>query len=195
MIDVISRYDNIMPAIHMPVQSGSSEILKLMGRRYTKEIYKDLIDRIKTIPNVTLTTDIIVGFPNETEEQFQETLDLVDYCQYDNAYTFVYSPRIGTPAAKMEDNIELKEKDDRLQRLNNKIKEYARKKNEIYQDKILEVLCDGPSKTNENVMSGYSRENKLVNFIPLPSCKEGDVVKVLITECKSFSLDGKQIEE
>lgn len=196
MIDTIAKYDNIMPAIHLPVQSGNSDILKLMGRRYTIEEYKALFDRIvKTIPNATITTDIIVGFPNETEEQFQDTLNIVDYCQYDNAFTFVYSPRIGTPAARMDDNIPSAEKDQRLARLNDKIKFYAKKKNIEFENKVLEVLVDGPSKKKEDIMSGYSRENKLVNFVPLPNTKEGDVVKVLITESKSFSLDGKQIEE
>ncbi len=195
-IDIMAKYDNIMPALNMPLQSGDDEILKLMGRRYTTEIYKDLITRLKKkIPNITLTTDIIVGFPNESEEQFKHTLDMVDFCEYDNAFTFIYSPREGTPAAKMEDSIPAAEKEERLQRLNAKIKGYSSTKMHTFQDKILEVLCDGPSKTNDQVMSGYSRENKLVNFIPLENTKEGDVVKVLITDCKAFSLDGKQIEE
>lgn len=194
MIATIAKYDNIMPAVHLPVQSGNNDVLKLMGRRYTIEEYKTLFDKLKkAIPHCTFTTDIIVGFPNETEEQFQQTLDIVDYCQYDNAFTFVYSPRIGTPAAKMADNVPSSEKDQRLARLNEKVRGYARVKNEAFADAVLEVLCDGPSKKNADIMSGYSRENKLVNFKALPGTKEGDIVKVKITCVKSFSLDGEEI--
>ena len=98
-----------MPYIHLPLQSGSSRILKLMGRRYTKEEYIELYDKIKnTVPNCSITTDIIVGFPNETDEDFEETLEVVNHCKYDSAFTFIYSPREGTPAAKMKDDISLK---------------------------------------------------------------------------------------
>ena len=111
MIDVIAKYDNIMPYIHLPLQSGSNKILKLMGRRYTKESYLDLFNKIKAkVKNVSITTDIIVGFPGETEEDFQETLDVVNKCKYDGAFTFIFSPRIGTPAAKMKDNVTEEEK-------------------------------------------------------------------------------------
>ena len=106
MIEVIAKYDNIMPFIHLPVQSGNNEILKKMGRRYTVEQYRELFDKLNAkIKNLAFSTDIIVGFPNETYEQFQDTLKLVDYCQFDNAFTFIYSPRVGTPAAMMEDNV------------------------------------------------------------------------------------------
>lgn len=194
MIETIAKYDAIMPAVHLPVQSGNSDILKLMGRRYTIEEYKALFDKLKkAIPTCTVTTDIIVGFPNETEEQFQQTLDIVDYCKYDNAFTFIYSPRIGTPAARMEDNVPLAEKEDRLARLNEKVRGYARINNEPFADAVLEVLCDGPSKKNPDIMSGYSRENKLVNFKALPGTKEGDIVKVKVTCVKSFSLDAEEI--
>ena len=118
MIDVIAKYDNIMKYIHLPVQSGSSEILKLMGRRYTSEQYKQLVKLIRSkIKDVYLSTDIIVGFPNETEEQFQETLEMVKFAQYDSAFTFIYSPRNNTPAAKMIDNVTREEKSSRFKRL------------------------------------------------------------------------------
>ena len=111
MIDVIAKYPNIMPYIHLPVQSGSDEILKKMNRRYTVEEYKKLFDTIKEkVQNVSITTDIIVGFPNETEEDFKRTLDIVDYCKFDGAFTFIFSPRIGTAAALMEDKISKEEK-------------------------------------------------------------------------------------
>ena len=106
MIDVIAKYDNIMKCIHLPVQSGSSEVLRKMGRRYTREQYLSLVDEMRNkIPGLSLSTDIIVGFPNETDEQFLETLSLVDIVKYESAYTFIYSPRIGTPASKMKDEI------------------------------------------------------------------------------------------
>lgn len=194
MIDVIAKYDNIMPAIHLPVQSGNSDVLKLMGRRYTREHYLTLVEKIKTkIPDVTFSTDIIVGFPNETEEQFLDTLSLVEQCQYDLAYTFVYSPRVGTPAASMEDNIPLEEKQARLQRLNERITYYSHLNNEKYQDQVVEVLVDGKSKKNDEVWSGYTRHNKLVNFTG-NNIKPGDIVNVKITQVKSYSLDGIAIE-
>ena len=193
MVDIIGKYDNIMPYIHLPMQSGSNEILKLMGRRYTIEQYLSLYDKIKAkVPGCTISTDIIVGFPNETELQFLETLKVVDYCKFDHAYTFVYSPRTGTPAAKFNDNISKEIKDERLQRLNDKINKYARMNNDKYLNKTLKVLVDGISKKNKNTYSGYSEENKLVNFIG-NNAHIGDIVEVLITDVKSWSLDGEQL--
>lgn len=195
MIDVIARYDNIMPFIHLPVQSGDSDILKIMGRRYSIEQYKELFDKIRAkIPNCAFSTDIIVGFPNESEEQFQHTLDIVNYCQFDNAYTFIYSPREGTPAAAMEDNVPMEEKQHRLARLNEVVNHYAHEKNAAYQGKIVTVLVDGPSKKNPEIFSGYTETNKLVNFVN-QNAKPGDLVKVKITECKTWSLDGEQVVE
>lgn len=195
MIDVIARYNNIMPFIHLPVQSGDSEILKLMGRRYTIEQYRELYDKICTkIPGCGFSTDIIVGFPNESEEQFQKTLDIVKYCQFDNAYTFIYSPREGTPAAVMEDNVPMEVKQQRLARLNEMVNHYARLRNEVYQDRIVTVLVDGISKKNPHVFSGYTETNKLVNFTNI-NAKIGDIVKVRITACKTWSLDGEQVME
>lgn len=193
MIDVIAQYDNIMPFIHLPVQSGDSDILKLMGRRYTIDEYRDLFYRLKNrIPNCAFSTDIIVGFPNESEEQFQHTLDIVNECQFDNAYTFIYSPREGTPAAKMADNVTFEVKQDRLYRLNEAVNHYANLNNEAYKGKIVKVLVDGPSKKNPQIFSGYTETNKLVNFIN-HNAKCGDIVEVLITDTKTWSLDGEQL--
>ncbi|MEG1066594.1 MAG: tRNA (N6-isopentenyl adenosine(37)-C2)-methylthiotransferase MiaB [Erysipelotrichaceae bacterium] len=193
MINVIAKYDNIMPFIHLPVQSGNNEILKIMGRRYTIEQYKQLFDSIKDkVKGCSFSTDIIVGFPNESEEQFQQTLDIFDYCQFDNAFTFIYSPRVGTPAALMEDNIPFEVKQERLQRLNEKANYYATKQNMKYKDKVVEVLVDGLSKKNENTYSGYTDTNKLVNFTG-NNLKRGDIVKVYIDVVKTWSLNGKQI--
>ena len=190
MVYVMKKYPNIMPSLHLPVQSGNNEVLRRMGRVYTFEHYKHIVDLLKKeIPTITFSTDIIVGFPNETHEQFLDTLALVDYCQYDLAYTFIYSPRENTPAAKMEDNISEKEKSDRLQMLNEKITYYSNLNNQKYLHKTLKVLVDGYSKKNKNVYSGYSEENKLVNFTG-DNINVGDIVDVYITEVKSYSLNG-----
>lgn len=192
MIDVIARYDNIMPFIHLPVQSGDDEILKIMGRRYTREQYLTLFHKIKErVKNCAFSTDIIVGFPNETDEQFEHTLELVDECKFDNAFTFIYSPREGTPAARMQDNVSLETKQKRLAILNERWNAYAHEKNEAYLGKVVKVLVDGASKKNKDVYSGYTETNKLVNFTA-NNVKPGDIVEVRITACKTFSLDGEQ---
>ena len=194
MIDIIAKYDNIMPSIHLPVQSGNDEVLKLMGRRYSKESYLKLFDMIKEkIPDCTVTTDIIVGFPNETEEQFQDTLSLYNYCKYDLAYTFIYSPREGTPAAKMEDNVPLSDKEQRLYRLNELVNKYANEANQKYLGQVVKVLVEGPSKKNPDVLSGYTEHNKLINFKGDASMV-GQIVDVRVTEAKTWALTGEQLE-
>ena len=193
MLDVIGKYDNIMPFIHLPLQAGDSEILKRMGRRYTKESYIELYDKIVAkIPNVSVSTDIIVGFPNESDEQFEQTLDVVRYCKYDNCYTFIYSPRPGTPAANMEDPIDFETKKKRLALLNKTWNEYALERNKAYEGRIVTVLVDGISKKNETVYSGYTDTNKLVNFTG-ENIHPGDFVQVYIEKAKTFSLDGKAV--
>ncbi len=193
MIDAIANNPNICPYIHLPVQSGSDEILKKMNRRYTIEEYKALFDKLNAkLKNFAYTTDIIVGFPNESDEDFKGTLDIVDYCKYDNAYTFIYSKRSGTPAANMEDSISREVKEVRLQELNKKVAYYANQKNQAYLNKIVEVLVDGKSKKNDAVYSGYTPENKLVNFKG-EGIEIGDLVNVKITECMSFSLNGELV--
>ena len=165
MINIIAKYDNVMPYIHLPLQSGSSSILRLMGRRYTKEEYLNLFTKIKeNIPGVSITTDIIVGFPNETEEDFQDTLEVVKKCQFDGAFTFIYSPREGTPAAKIKDNVSLEVKEERLQRLNKLINEHSLMHNKEYLDKTVKVLITGPSEKGENKVCGYTETMKLVNI-------------------------------
>ena len=189
----MKKYQNIMKSLHLPVQSGSDEVLRRMARGYTAESYKALVDDMKReIPEITFTTDIIVGFPGETEEQFVETLDLVDYCKFDSAFTFVYSPRSGTPAASFEDPISADEKKDRLRRLNEKVSYYAHESNDRYLGKTVRVLCEGPSKRNPDTYSGYSEENKLVNFTG-PRGLKGQIVDVKITAVHSFSLDGEVV--
>lgn len=195
MIDVLAQGGNIMPHVHLPVQSGSSQVLKLMGRQYSKEQYLELYQKIRErIPHVSITTDIIVGFPNETEEQFQETLDLVNTCRFDGAYTFIYSQRDGTPAAAMLDNVPIEVKRERLQRLNERINAHALERNLPYQNQIVEVLVHGESKKNAAVLSGYTPQNKLVNFTGDTSLI-GKIVPVKITGVKNWTLDGVYAHE
>lgn len=192
-IDAMKEYPNIMPSLHLPVQSGSDEVLRRMARGYTADSYKKLYDEMKKkIPGITFSTDIIVGFPGETDEQFRKTLDLADYCKFDLAYTFVYSPRSGTPAAKMPDDTPAEVKKERLQILNEKIGRYANENNQKYRGKVLQVLCEGPSRKKADVYSGYSAENKLVNFTGPEGLKD-QIVNVEITGIHSYSLDGKVV--
>ncbi|MGN0966123.1 MAG: tRNA (N6-isopentenyl adenosine(37)-C2)-methylthiotransferase MiaB [Candidatus Coprovivens sp.] len=190
MIEVIAKNKNVMPYVHLPLQSGSSNILKLMGRRYTKEEYLALYKKIKeTVPGVAITTDIIVGFPNETESDFQDTLDVVNECKYDSAFTFIFSPRIGTPAAKMEDKVTLKEKEERLHRLNELVNKYSLEANKQYLNKDVEVLIEGVSEKDPNKVFGYTETMKLVN-VENAKDKIGQIISVKIADAKSFSLDG-----
>ena len=194
MVEVIKNYPNIMPYVHLPLQSGSDRILKLMGRRYTSEEYKTLFNKLKQIPNIAITTDIIVGFPGETEEDFNETLKMVDYCKYDSAFTFIYSPRVGTPAAKLyeSDNTPLDVKEERLYRLNDLINSYSLANNLKCLGKIEKVLVEGLS-NKEGEVFGYTETNKLVNFKGNDSLI-GKIVNVKILDAKSFSLDGELVE-
>ena len=190
MIKVISEYDNIMPYIHLPLQSGSDRILKLMGRRYNKKDYLELFDKLKkSIPNVSITTDIIVGFPGETEEDFKETLDVVNTCKYDSAYTFIFSPRIGTPAEKMKDDVTLEEKNKRLHILNEIVNKYALEANKKYLGKVVPVLIEGNSEKGDMLM-GYTDTMKLVNVIG-DKKYIGHIVDVEIIDVKTWSMDGK----
>ena len=192
MIEVIKEYPNVMPYIHLPLQSGSNRILKLMGRRYTKESYLELFNKLKKIPNVAITTDIIVGFPGETEEDFNDTLEVVQTCKYDSAFTFIFSPREGTPAAKMVDNTPLETKEKRLYMLNDLVNKYAREANEKYLDKIVPVLLENESEKNPEMLMGYTDTMKLVN-VKAPKDKIGKIVNVKINEVKTWSMDGEII--
>ena len=197
MVEVIGKYDNIMPYVHLPLQSGNDRILKLMGRRYTSAGYKELFDKLKKIPGISITTDIIVGFPGETEEEFNDTLEMVNYCKYDGAFTFIYSPRVGTPAAKLyeKDKETLTEemKEQRLYKLNDLINDYSNKSNKKMEGNIYKVLVEGFS-NKEGMVFGYTETNKLVNFKGNESLI-GKIVPVKIVDAKSFSLDGELVEE
>ena len=194
MIEVIKKYDNIMPYIHLPLQSGSDSILKLMGRRYTKKSYIELYNKLKSaMPNSSITTDIIVGFPNETEEDFNETLDVVNTCKFDGAYTFIFSPRVGTPAAKMADNVTLEEKNERLYKLNELINKYSKEANDKYINKIVPVLIEGISEKDESMLMGYTDTMKLVN-VKADKKYIGKIINVKIKEIKTWSMDGEIAE-
>lgn len=195
LIEVLAKGGNLVEHIHLPVQSGSSEVLKMMARKYTREQYLELVRKIKeAIPGVALTTDIIVGFPNETDEQFEETLSLYREVEFDSAFTFIYSPREGTPAAKMVDNVPMEVKKERLQRLNALVNEISAKKMKEYEGQVVEVLVEGESKNNPDVLAGYTRKNKLVNFVG-PKSAVGQLVNVRITEAKTWTLNGEMVEE
>lgn len=195
LIEVLAKGGNLLDHIHLPVQSGSSEILKIMARKYSRESYLELVAKIKAaMPNASLTTDIIVGFPNETEEQFEETLSLYREVEFDSAYTFIYSPREGTPAAKMKDNVPMEVKKERLQRLNAVVNEISAKKLKAYEGQIVDVLVEGESKNNPEVLAGYTEKSKLVNF-RAPKSAIGKIVKVKITKAKTWTLDGEMVEE
>lgn len=192
IIDVMTKYKNIMPFIHLPVQSGDEDILLKMNRKMKIADYLEYINYIKKqIPYVSISTDLIVGFPNESDEQFNNTLNLYNNVQYDNAYTFIYSKRDGTPAAKLIDNTSLETKKTRLNTLNELVKKYAKLNNEKYIGLDIEVLVEGPSKTNPDVLTGYSPQQKVVNFIG--NAKPGDLVMVHIDSASRFSLNGKQV--
>ena len=188
MIDVIAKYDNIMPYIHLPLQSGSDRILKLMGRRYTKEEYLTLFNKLKErIPGCSITTDIIVAFPGETEDDFKETIDVVNKCKYDSAFTFIYSPREGTPAAKMDNPLTEDEKNERLYKLNEIVNKYALENNLKYKGKTVPVLIEGVGE--KNTLFGYTDTMKLVN-VDATDDYIGKIVDVEITDVKTWSLDG-----
>lgn len=192
IIDVMTKYKNIMPFIHLPVQSGDEDILLKMNRKMKIADYLDYINYIKKqIPYVSISTDLIVGFPNESDEQFNNTLNLYNNVQYDNAYTFIYSKRDGTPAAKLIDSTNLETKKTRLNTLNELVKKYAKLNNEKYIGLDIEVLVEGPSKTNPDVLTGYSPQQKVVNFVG--NAKPGDLVMVHIDSASRFSLNGKQV--
>ena len=164
-----------------------------MGRRYTKDEYLNLYNKIKkAMPEAAVTTDIIVGFPGETESDFEETLDVVNKCKYDSAFTFIYSPREGTPAAKME-QVDKKISEERLQRLNVLINKYAKEANDKYLDRVVPVLIEGLSEKNPELMMGYTDTMKLVN-VSGDLSNIGKIVNVKITDVKTWSMDGEIVK-
>lgn len=186
LIEVMASSEKICKHLHLPVQSGSTRILKKMNRRYTKESYLELAEKIKkAVPDISLTTDIIVGFPGETEEDFQETLDVVRKVRYDSAFTFIYSKRTGTPAAAMEDQIPVDVVKDRFDRLLSEVQSIASEVCAVHEGKDMEVLVESVSDHDASMVTGRMSNNLLVHF---KGTKEmiGTYVTVHLTECKGF---------
>ena len=177
---------------HLPLQSGSSRILKAMRRTYGRERYLQLVDELRAaIPDLALTTDVIVGFPGETERDFEETLEVVEEVRYDGAFTFVYSPRQGTEAATMPDQIPEEIKRERIERLVEVVQRIAQERNHERIGRVEEVLVEGPSRTDPKVLRGRTRRNITVNFAG--SSAPGELVAVRIEGATSTTLRGTQL--
>ncbi|MBR6584380.1 MAG: tRNA (N6-isopentenyl adenosine(37)-C2)-methylthiotransferase MiaB, partial [Firmicutes bacterium] len=178
---------------HLPVQAGSSKVLKEMNRRYTREAYLELVRKLREVdPDIAISTDIIVGFPGETDEEFEETLTLCEEVRYDSAFTFLYSIRKGTPAAKYENQVPEDIKHERFNRLVDAINRISAEKNAEYVGRIEKVLVDGPSKTNSKTYGGRTETFKLVNFKGSPEMI-GQIVDVKIIASNTFSLEGEVV--
>ena len=189
-VSEISKLYKLCPHFHLSLQSGCDKTLKAMNRKYTSKEYIEGCNILrKYYKNPAITTDVIVGFPGETEEDFEETLKIYNELKYDLAYTFIYSPREGTPAAKIKDDVPLEEKEERLQRLNKVVNKYARENNEKYKDKIVPVLIEGYSDKGGKLM-GYTDTMKLVNVLGDPS-NIGSIKQVHITDVKTWSMEGE----
>lgn len=195
LIKAIRECDKVCSHVHLPVQSGSNEVLRRMNRRYTREHYLSLVGRLKKeIPDVAITTDIIVGFPGETEEDFQETIDVVKKVQYDSAFTFLYSVREGTKAAEMEDQVPEGIKHDRFNRLLDVLYPIILQRNSMCINKVYPVLVESVSKTSENYLTGRTTHFRLVHF---KGGREliGKIVNVKITAVKTFHMEGELEEQ
>lgn len=195
LIEAFTVCDKLCHNLHLPIQSGSNRVLKRMNRKYTREDYLKLIEKLRIrVPDITLSTDIIVGFPGETDEDFEETLSLVKEVEYDSAFTFIYSIRKGTPAEKYDNQVEESEKHRRFDLLVSTVNEISEKKNKVYQDRIEKILVDGVSKNNKLMLTGRTDGFKLVNFAGKKDMI-GSLVDVRITDAKTFSLLGEVIEK
>lgn len=192
VIEAIATCDKVCKLVHLPLQSGSTNVLKAMNRKYTKEQYLNLVDKMKSkIPNLALSTDIIVGFPGETEEDFEDTLDVVKKVNFEQVYMFIYSRRVGTPGDKMTNQIPEEIKHKRFDRLKELVESQIAENNKNYVGTIQKVLVEGPSKNNESMLSGRTETNKIVIF-------EGNkdlinkIVKVKITEDHMWYFKGEK---
>ena len=192
VIDAVRQGRHICPHFHLPVQHGSDRILRAMNRVYRKDAYRSLVERIRAaVPDASLTTDLIVGFPGETEEDFEELLDFLREIRYDAAYTFLYSKRSGTPAATMEAQVEDSVKKERLHRLMEVQNEISLEKNVALKGTVQEVLAEGTSRTDEDVWTGRTGTNKIVLWRKKGQETEGDIVRVRITQPQTWVLKGE----
>ena len=195
LIEVMANSKKICKHLHLPLQSGSSRILKVMNRRYDKEQYLALVERIKkAIPDIGLTTDIIVGFPGETEEDFQETLDVVRKVRYDSAFTFIYSKRTGTPAAAMENQVPEDVVKDRFDRLLKEVQTISQEMTARFEGMVEEVLVEEVNEHNQELVTGRMSNNHLVHF-PGDASMIGKIVKVHLDECKGFYYLGSAVKD
>lgn len=196
VIRAFGELKNLMPALHLPVQSGSNTILKAMNRRYTREHYLEIIDKLREVrPDIALSTDVIVGFPGETEQDFQQTYDLIDQVGYHQVFTFLYSKREGTPAARMEDNTPHEVIQERFESLVQLVQDRAYEVNQVDKDAILQVLVEGASKRDKAVLTGRSQKNQTVHA-PIPQGAtieelQGTIVPVQIEQARAWYLRGK----
>ena len=191
VIDAVRDCDKVCDHFHLPVQAGSDILLKRMNRGYTTEYYRDLVRRIrKSNPNATLTTDLIVGFPGETDELFEETLTFVKEMRYDAAYTFLYSKRSGTPAAEMDEQVDIAVKKARLQRLMDMQNENSLELNQAYVGRTVEVMVEGPSKSDNSIWTGRTTGNKIILWPYTGTEKVGDLVQVEIETAQTWLLKG-----
>lgn len=192
LIDAFRNCDKLCKYIHLPVQAGSNDVLKAMNRKYTREAYLELVKKIRSaVPNIAISTDIIVGFPGETEKDFEDTLDLAREVGYDSAFTFLYSIRQGTPAAKRTDQVPEEIKHQRFNRLVEVINSISAEKNREYRGTTQMVLADGASRSKEGTYEGRTDSFKLVNFVGEPGL-EGKIIPVKITDSNTFSLTGER---
>ena len=195
LIGAFERLPKLVEHVHLPLQSGSNKILKAMHRAYTAEKYVDLVQRIRLArPGISITTDIIVGFPGESDDDYKQTRDLVEQVQFDNAFIFRYSPRRDTPAAEMPDQIEERVKEERNHNLLDVVDESARRANERLVGRHVQILCDGPSKTNPKRLMGRTRTNKIVIFEGGDELV-GELVDVQIERTTGFSLYGTPLSQ
>jgi len=191
IIDAIAHGDKICEHIHLPVQAGSNTVLKVMNRKYTKEKYLETVEKIyEAIPGVSLTTDIMVGYPGETEEDFLHTLDIVEKARYDSAFTFIFSPREGTPAANMENRVTADVKADRFDRLIKLQNRISLEKNKELVGRDIEVFIEGVSKKNRGVLTGRTRTNKIVNFPGSQEFVHSEAL-IYVTDAHTWSLSGE----
>jgi tRNA-2-methylthio-N6-dimethylallyladenosine synthase len=195
VIYAIRDCDKVCEFLHLPIQIGSTRLLKKMNRHYTKDYYLDIIEKArKEVPDIAFSTDLMIGFPGETDEDIEDTLDVLEKVRYDSAFTFIYSKRKGTPAAEMDDQIPEEVTHKRFQKVLDLVNKISGEINHSYKDKVVEVLVEGRSKNQEDKLSGRTRQNKLVNFEGGNEDLVGKLVNVKVTEARTFSLNGVMVD-
>jgi tRNA-2-methylthio-N6-dimethylallyladenosine synthase len=195
MIEAVASSEKVCEHFHLPLQAGSDRVLEMMHRGYTAERYLALLDRIReAVPGASITTDIMVGFPGETEEDFQATMDVVRQARFDAAFTFIYSPRPGTVAARMPDQIEDEVKHDRVYRLIDLVNSIASEVNDELCGSIVEVMVEGPSERDPSVLSGRTRTNKMIHWTSEKAHNPGDIVMLRVSQTRTWTLYGEEIE-